>query len=257
MSPQDKYTTERIVEIHPVTPNLFRFRTTRYRGFRFIPGQFARLGLPGDDRSIIWRAYSIVSASYDEHLEFFSIVVPDGAFTTRLARLGVGDPIFVEKMNYGFLTTDRFEGGRDLWMLSTGTGVAPFVSILCEAATWEQYDRIVLVHSVRQAAELAYDETVESFRQHEYFGEHAHKLVYVPVVTREARDGALARRIPELLDSGALEERVGVRLDRDASRVMVCGNPDMVEQTRAWFIDRGYELSRRGKPGHLALENLW
>jgi ferredoxin--NADP+ reductase len=257
MSQPDKYTTERIVEIQTVTPNLFRFRTTRYRGFRFIPGQFARLGLPGDDGSIIWRAYSIVSASYDEHLEFFSIVVPDGAFTTRLARLGVGDPIFVEKMNYGFLTTDRFEGGRDLWMLSTGTGVAPFVSILYEATTWEQYDRIVLVHSVRQAAELAYGETVESFRQHEYFGEYAHKLVYVPVVTREAHDGALARRIPELLETGALEARVGVRLDRDASRVMVCGNPDMVEETRAWFIGRGYELSRRGKPGHLALENLW
>lgn len=257
MSQPDKYTTESIVEIQTVTPNLFRFRTTRYRGFRFIPGQFARLGLPGNDGSIIWRAYSIVSASYDEHLEFFSIVVPDGAFTTRLTRLGVGDPIFVEKMNYGFLTTDRFEGGRDLWMLSTGTGVAPFVSILYESATWEQYDRIVLVHSVRQAAELAYEETVESFRQHEYFGEHAHKLVYVPVVTREAHDGALARRIPELLETGALEERVGVRLDRDASRVMVCGNPEMVEETRAWFIGRGYELSRRGKPGHLALENLW
>jgi ferredoxin--NADP+ reductase len=257
MSQPDKYTTESIVEIQTVTPNLFRFRTTRYRGFRFIPGQFARLGLPGDDGSIIWRAYSIVSASYDEHLEFFSIVVPDGAFTTRLARLGVGEPIFVEKMNYGFLTTDRFEGGRDLWMLSTGTGVAPFVSILYASDTWEQYDRIVLVHSVRQAAELAYGETVESFRQHEYFGEHAHKLVYVPVVTREAHDGALARRIPELLETGALEERVGVRLDRDASRVMVCGNPDMVEETRAWFIGRGYELSRRGKPGHLALENLW
>lgn len=257
MSQPDKYTTERILEIQTVTPNLFRFRTTRYRGFRFIPGQFARLGVGGADGAIIWRAYSIVSASYDEHLEFFSIVVPGGAFTTRLAQLREGDEIFVEKMNYGFLTTDRFEGGRDLWMLSTGTGVAPFVSILHEPGTWEQYDRIVLVHSVRQAAELAYGETVEGFRQHEYFGELAHKLVYVPVVTREAHDGALAQRIPELLENGALEVHTGVRLDREASRVMVCGNPEMVEETRAWFIGRGFELSRRSRPGHLALENLW
>ena len=113
MSQPDKYTTERILEIQTVTPNLFRFRTTRYRGFRFIPGQFARLGVGGADGAIIWRAYSIVSASYDEHLEFFSIVVPGGAFTTRLAQLREGDEIFVEKMNYGFLTTDRFEGGRE------------------------------------------------------------------------------------------------------------------------------------------------
>jgi len=257
MTSPDKYTVERITEIHSYTPNLFRFRTTRYRGYRFIPGQFARLGLHDDEGKIIWRAYSIVSASYDEHLEFFSIVVPDGAFTSRLARLGVGDEILVEKMNYGFLTTDRFEGGRDLWMLSTGTGVAPFVSILYEASTWTDYDRIVLVHSVRHSAELAYTETVESLKDHEYFGEFAHKLVYVPVVTREPIEGTLARRIPDLLESGELERRVGFTLDRDTSRVMICGNPEMVEDTRQWFLGRGYELSRRGKPGHLALENLW
>lgn len=257
MSNPDKYTSETITEIHAWTPNLFSFRTTRFRGYRFIPGQFARLGLPGDDGKIIWRAYSIVSASYDEHLEFFSIVVPGGEFTSRLARLKVGDQVLVEKMNYGFLTTDRFAGGRDLWMLSTGTGVAPFVSILFEASTWENFDRIVLVHSVRQAAELAYGDTVERFREHEYFGHLADKLVYVPVVTREAYDGALAHRIPALLDNGELEARVGFGLDPERSRIMICGNPEMVEETRAWFTGRGYQVSRRGQPGHLALENLW
>lgn len=257
MDKPDKYTTERITHIQPWTPNLFSFKTTRFTGYRFIPGQFARLGLRKEDGSIVWRAYSIVSASYDEHLEFYSIVVPGGEFTSRLSQLNVGDEILVEKMNYGFLTTARFEQGNDLWMLSTGTGVAPFISILYELETWEQYDRIVLVHSVRQAAELAYTDTVESLRQHEYFGDFAHKLHYLPVVTREEYPGSLKGRIPQLLDSGELEATVGFDLDPARSRIMICGNPEMVEDTRKWFLDHGYSLSRRGAPGHLALENLW
>lgn len=257
MSNPDKYTTETITEIRTWTPHLFSFKTTRFKGFRFIPGQFARLGLMGDDGKIIWRAYSIVSASYDEHLEFYSIVVPGGAFTSRLATLKVGDPLFVEKMNYGFLTTARFEQGRDLWMLSTGTGLAPFISILMELDTWENYDRLILVHSVREPRELAYADTVDALKHHDYFGEFIHKLTYVPVVTREPMEGLLKDRIPNLLTGGELEVRADCKLDHDRSRVMICGNPDMVEDTRAWFVDRGYSLSRRGAPGHLAVENLW
>lgn len=257
MSNPDKYTTETITEIRSWTPHLFSFKTTRFQGFRFIPGQFARLGIPGADGKIIWRAYSIVSASYDEHLEFYSIVVPGGEFTSRLATFKVGDPLFVEKMNYGFLTTARFEQGRDLWMLSTGTGLAPFISILMELDTWENYDRLILVHSVREPRELAYADTVDALKHHEYFGAFGHKLAYVPVVTREPMEGLLKDRIPTLLTSGELEARAGVKLDHERSRVMICGNPDMVEDTRNWFVDRGYSLSRRGAPGHLAVENLW
>jgi ferredoxin--NADP+ reductase len=127
----DKYTAEKILWIHPWAPNLFSFRLTRFKGFRFVPGQFARLGVkkpdpnnpknPSGDK-IAWRAYSIVSADYDEHLEFYSIVVPGGEFTSELSRLKVGDTVFVEKTNYGFLTLDRFEGGADLWMLSPAPG---------------------------------------------------------------------------------------------------------------------------------------
>lgn len=257
MENPDKYTVERITSIQAWTPNLFSFRTTRYQGYRFIPGQFARLGLRGEDGKIIWRAYSIVSANYDEFLEFFSIVVPGGAFTSRLAALGEGDEIYVEKMNYGFLTTDRFEQGRDLWMLSTGTGLAPFISILYDPSTWETYERIVLVHSVRRASELAYADTVEGLAVHEYLGEFAHKLTYVPVVTREQVPDTLAGRIPALLTDGSLEARAGLTLDPARSRIMICGNPEMVDDTRAWFTTRGYAVSRRGHPGHLAVENLW
>jgi len=257
MSKADKFTAETITEIHAWTPHLFSFKLTRFTGYRFVPGQFARLGLRKEDGSIVWRAYSIVSASYDEHLEFFSIVVPDGEFTSRLSLLAVGDEVLVEKMNYGFLTMARFEQGRDLWMLATGTGVAPFISILHELDTWESYDRIVLVYSVRDCRELAYQDTVASFAEHEYFGEFADKLTFVPVVTRQAATAALNRRIPVLLESGELERYAGVLLDPERSRIMICGNPEMVDETRTWFVDKGYTISRRAKPGHLALENLW
>ena len=257
MSKTDKYTAETITEIRTWTPHLFSFKLTRFTGYRFVPGQFARLGLRKKDGSIVWRAYSIVSASYDEYLEFFSIVVPGGEFTSRLSSLTLGDEVLVEKMNYGFLTMARFEQGRDLWMLATGTGVAPFISILHELDTWETYDHIVLVYSVRHYRELAYEDTVAAFATHEYFGEFADRLTFVPVVTREAAPGVLNKRIPELLENGELEQYVGLSLDPQRSRIMICGNPDMVDDTRKWFVGNGYAVSRRAKPGHLALENLW
>ena len=254
----DKYTTETITDVRPWTDSLFSFRTTRDRGYRFTPGQFARLGVRNhDDGEIVWRAYSIASANYDEHLEFFSVVVPNGAFTSRLAKLREGDEIFVEKKSYGFLTTDRFESGRDLWMLATGTGLAPFLSILHDFQTWESYDNLVLVQSVRTQAELAYEDLIRSFDKSEYYAEFAHKLRYLRIVTREPVPGTLRDRVTKLLTSGVLEENVGLRLDHDRSRIMLCGNPDMVEDSRKLLVDRGFRVSRRGDPGHLAVENYW
>ncbi len=260
MTAADKYTAETITEVKRWTPKLFSFRTTRYRGYRFIPGQFARLGVrrrTPEGEKTVWRAYSIVSADYDEFLEFYSIVVPGGEFTGVLADLRGGDEILIDKTNYGSLTTDRFVEGRDLWLLSTGTGLAPFISILHDPRTWEQYENIVLVHGVRFKDELAYAELIQSFSRHEYLGEFADKLKYVQVVTRDEAPGALRGRIPQLLQDGALEESAGTRIDPDRARIMICGNPDMVDDLRRHFLDRGYTLSRRGRPGHLALENLW
>jgi ferredoxin--NADP+ reductase len=257
MSKEDKYTAETITEITTWAPNLFSFKLTRFSGYRFIPGQFSRLGIKKEDGTIVWRAYSIVSASYDEFLEYFSIVVPDGEFTSRLSKLEVGDEVLVEKMNYGFLTTARFEQGKDLWMLATGTGLAPFISILYELETWDAYENIVLVYSVREANELAYMEAIDGLKSHEYFGEFAHKFRFLPVVTREKFPGALDKRIPVLLENGELEEKLGLPLNKERSRIMICGNPEMVDDTRGWFTEHGYTVSRRSKPGHLALENLW
>jgi ferredoxin--NADP+ reductase len=258
MTSSDKYTTETITDVRPWTDSLFSFRTTRDRGYRFVPGQFARLGVKNDDTGeIVWRAYSIASAAHDEHLEFFSVVVPNGAFTSRLSRLRQGDEIFVERKSYGFLTTDRFQAGRDLWMLATGTGLAPFLSILHDFETWETYDNLILVQSVRTQQELAYEDLIKSFDKSEYYGEYAHKLRYARIVTREPVPGTLRDRVTKLLASGVLEENIGIRLDHDRSRIMLCGNPEMVEDSRTILIDRGFRLSRRGEPGHLAVENYW
>jgi ferredoxin--NADP+ reductase len=257
-APDDKFTIETITGVRPWTGSLFSFRTTRDRGYRFVPGQFARLGVRGEaGEPIVWRAYSIASAAHDEHLEFFSVVVPGGAFTSRLARLKEGDEILVERRSYGFLTTDRFEAGRDLWMLATGTGLAPFLSILHDFATWESYDNLVLVQSVRTQPELAYEELIAGFEHSEYYAQFAHKLRYARIVTREPVPGALRDRVTRLLGSGVLEENLGLKLDLERSRIMLCGNPEMVEETRRILVERGFRLSRRGEPGHLAVENYW
>ena len=258
MQPNDKFTIETITDVRPWTGSLFSFRTTRDRGYRFVPGQFARIGVVDEaSGEKIWRAYSIASASYDEHLEFFSVVVPNGAFTSRLSRVKPGDPILVERRSYGFLTTDRFERGRDLWMLATGTGLAPFLSILHEFQTLEHYDNLVLVQSVRTQAELAYEVIIQGFDRSEYYAEFAHKLRYARIVTREEVPGAYRDRVTRLLASGVLEKNLGIELDHDRSRIMLCGNPEMVEDSRQLLVGRGFRLSRRGEPGQLAVENYW
>ncbi|MDX1670112.1 MAG: ferredoxin--NADP reductase, partial [Limnobacter sp.] len=158
----EKYTRETITSVRTWVPGkLFSFTCTRPRGYRFTAGQFARLGVENtlgfqEEPEIIWRAYSMVSSAYDEHLEFFSIVVPDGAFTSHLSKLKVGDPVYIDKTNFGFLTTARFESGRHLWLLGSGTGLAPFMSILNDIHTWEQFDKVILVHSARTRDELVY-----------------------------------------------------------------------------------------------------
>ncbi len=263
----DKYTLESITWIHTWVPGkLFSFRCTRAPGYRFAAGQFARLGVrpPGSDE-IVWRAYSMVSSPYDEHLEFFSIVVEGGLFTGTLEHLKVGDTIYVDKSPNGFLTTERFAHGvetpRNLWMLASGTGLAPFLSILGDIHAWEDYRRLIVVHSARTPDELAYADTLRALPQHPVFGEFCRqepgKFVYVPVITRAQHPGCLNQRITTLLDQGELERHVGSPLEPEDNCVMLCGNPDMVRDLRSRLQDRGFRAPRRGRPGNLAVENYW
>lgn len=254
-APPAKATAESIVSVRRWADQLFSFRLTRPAAFRFQPGQFARLGVAGERGSIIWRPYSMVSADYDEYLDFFSIVVPDGAFTTRLAKLGPGDTVYVEKQPYGYLTAGRFVGGRDLWMLASGTGVAPFLSILRDPAVWERFEHLVLAYSVRQAADLAYRDEIAALAADPLFAPHGHKLRFVPVVTRERVPGALDRRLTELIADRALERQVGLDFDAEHSRILVCGNPQMVEEVRNLLADRGLRPDLGRAPGNFACEN--
>ncbi|PVZ35119.1 ferredoxin--NADP+ reductase [Pseudomonas sp. CC120222-01a] len=253
----DNFTRQTLLDVQPLTPNLFSLRVTRDPGFRFRAGQFARLGVTKADGSVVWRAYSMVSAPHDEYLDFFSIVVPGGEFTSELSRLGEGDTLLIDRQAFGYLTLDRFVGGRDLWMLATGTGIAPFMSILQDFEAWERFDNIKLVYSVREAKELAYVDDIAGLEQRDYLAEFAGKLQFIPVVTREQHPGALNARITTLIENGELEKAAGLELSPEHSRIMLCGNPDMIDETRKVLKARDLQLSLSKRPGQVAVENYW
>jgi ferredoxin--NADP+ reductase len=253
----DKFTRQTLLDVQPLTPNLFSLRVTRDPGFRFRAGQFARLGVSKADGSVVWRAYSMVSAPHDEYLDFFSIVVPGGEFTSELSRLGEGDTLLIDRQAFGYLTLDRFVGGRDLWLLATGTGIAPFMSILQDFEAWERFDNIKLVYSVREAKELAYVDDIAGLEQRDYLAEFAGKLQFIPVVTREQHPGALNARITTLIENGELEKAAGLELSPEHSRIMLCGNPQMIDETRKVLKARDLQLSLSKRPGQVAVENYW
>ncbi len=254
---EEKFTRQRLLEVQTLTPNLFTLRTSRDPGFRFTAGQFARLGVRKPSGCIVWRAYSMVSAPHDEFLDFFSIVVPDGEFTSELSRLEVGDELLVDKQAFGFLTLDRFPDGRDLWLLATGTGIAPFLSILQDFEAWQRFERIILVYSVREARELAYQQLIAELPQRDYLEGLGSKLLYLPVVTREQIPGALHGRITTLIENGELERAADLQLTPEHSRIMLCGNPQMIEDTRAVLKARDLNLAMTRRPGQVAVENYW
>ena len=264
------------------TPNLFSFTVSRPDSFKFTAGQFVRLGVNPSQLKYykqqraagnaaaneeqneklnedIFRAYSIVSSPFDEVLEFFSIVIPDGAFTSQLQHLEVGDELLLNTMPFGFLTLARYQKPlpKDLWLLATGTGLAPFLSMLQDLQTWEDYEHIILAYSARSIEELAYIDKIESLQ--EDFGSLVNnpaKLIFIPIVTREPVEGALTERLPKLLLDGTLQERAGIALDIDSTHVMLCGNPDMVEDTKEALKTLGLVMNRRGE-GNIAVENYW
>jgi len=247
------FTVERLVSIVRPAPTLVHFETTRPPDFRFTPGHYARLGLgPGDD--IVWRPFSIASPVAGERLAFQLTRVPGGTFNGLFEALAPGDAIRLDRRAFGFLTLAQLAPGGTLWLIATGTGFAPFLSIVADPATWMRHDRVIVVHSVRQAAELATPGVVAAARTR---ADAQGRLEAVPVVTRESLAGALHARIGELARSGALEEAAGCRLEAGGSRVMLCGNPEMIRDMRAFARGRGFEPGRRGVPGTLATEGYW
>ncbi len=261
MSAEDRAHEVAILWRRDWAPHLFSFRVSRPDGLAFVPGQFVRLGVAGDGGAMVWRAYSVVSAPDAPYLEFYSIVVPDGPFSQPLVRCGVGDTLSIDRSVYGFLRTDRFEGGKHLWLLATGTGIAPFVSMLADDAIWRAYENIVVAHSVRVHGELAYREEIEAWAR----GSHDRssgslsraRLHYVPTLTRERDAGMRHGRITAQLADGSLERSLNIAIDARDSRLMICGNPSMIKDIRAMLGERGMTPVRRETPGQFIVENFW
>ena len=259
---------QQIVELKNWTSSLLSFRCTRAPEFRFSAGQYARIGLP-TEKGMIWRAYSMVSAPLEDDLEFFGVLIPGGYFSGKLKGLRVGDPIWIEQENYGFMTPDRFVDGEDLWMLATGTGLGPFISILRDDAVWQQFKRLILVHGVRYEEELAYQSELIGMQAAVLTNNALARLHLIHCVTQGAQEPEdvtvkrllmaprLTKRITAALVSGELEQAVQRPLDVQTSRVMICGNPRMIEDTRKLLHQRGMKPCRRLYAGQFLTENYW
>jgi len=248
---------EQVTSVQHWTDQLFSFTTTRTPGFRFQNGQFAMMGLEVDGRPLL-RAYSMASANHEENLEFFSIKVPDGPLTSRLQKIKEGDIILVGRKATGTLIADNLIPGQRLLLLSTGTGLAPFVSLIKDPEVYEKFETIVLVHGCRQVSELAYGErVVERLKQDELFGELLEgKLVYYPTVTREPFRNR--GRITDLITTNKLFDDVDLSpLSLETDRIMLCGSPGMLEDLRVIFEERGFTEGNHSELGHFVVEKAF
>ena len=286
----DKSIRVKVIEVTRWAPTLLSFKVTRPDGFKFTAGQFVRLGIHGKDLQYfaqnhesklitsknqdheaqgyetqgqpidldgyVFRAYSVASSPYDEFIEFFSVVIPEGEFTSKVNHIQVGDSLLLNTTPFGYLTLARYQLPlpNDLWLLATGTGLAPFLSILKTIDVWQQYQRIILVYSARTSQELAYQAEISSIKS--IYGDNGAAFVFLPIVTREADYAGEKARIPNLIVSGKLTELVGQKLDKARSHVMLCGNPQMVEDTKEALKSIGLTMNRRGE-GNIAVENYW
>ncbi len=251
------YFLEHATWVHHWTDRLFSFRCTRNPSFRFTSGQFAMIGLVVEGKPLV-RAYSMVSPAWEEQLEFLSIKVPDGPLTSRLQHLAVGDAVLIGQKPVGTLVPENLLPGRNLWLLATGTGLAPFMSLIRDPDIYDRYDRIILAHTTRQVRELAYrDYIARELPDHELLGEMVRaKLTYLPAVTREPFP--LRGRITTRLETGAAEREAGVAaLDPAHDRVMICGSEAMNADCKTLLEARGFTEGNNAEPGTYVVEKAF
>ena len=239
----------KVIENRHWTEVLFSLRVAAPE-VSFEAGQFVRIALDVDGERIA-RPFSFVNPPRDPVLEFYGIVVPEGPLSPRLARLRAGDTLYVAPNPAGFLVLSEVPDARALWLVSTGTGIAPFLSILRSEAPWQRFREIVLVHAVRRAPELVYQEFISRLKS------ERQNFRYVTFVSREAAPGSLAGRIPAAVRDGRLEAAAGLKLSPDSSQVLLCGNPDMLKDTMAALAERGMRKHRRRSPGQVTMESFW
>ena len=251
------FNKEQVLSVQHWTESLFSFTTTRDPGFRFQNGQFTMMGLEVDGRPLL-RAYSVASANHEESLEFFSIKVADGPLSSRLQKIREGDTVLVGRKATGTLIVDNLLPGSRLLLLSTGTGVAPFASLIKDPEVYERFDTIVLVHGCRQVSELAYGERlVRNLESDEFFGSILKdKLIYYPTVTREPFRNR--GRITDLITSERLFNDVDLKpLDIETDRLMMCGSSSMLEDLRSILKERGFSEGNHSEPGHFVIEKAF
>ncbi|MDX2265786.1 MAG: ferredoxin--NADP reductase [Hyphomicrobiales bacterium] len=251
------YTQETVLAVRHWNDGLFSFSATRTPAFRFLNGQFTMIGIEVEGKPLV-RAYSMVSANYEDTLEFFSIKVPDGPLTSRLQHIKAGDALLVGKKPTGTLIIDNLLPGRVLYLLATGTGLAPFMSIIRDPDTFERFENVVLVHGCRQVADLAYRDMITTeLANHEFLGGAVReKLIYYPTVTREPFENR--GRITDIIENGRLFADTGLSpLAVERDRIMLCGSPQMNADLRAMFEAAGFEEGSSGKPGHFLIEKAF
>ena len=248
---------ETVTEVHHWTDRLFSFKTTRHLSLRFRNGQFVMIGLKVDGKPLM-RAYSVASPNYADHLEFFSIKVPNGPLTSILQHLKVGDEVIVGQKPVGTLLLDNLTPAKHLYLFATGTGLAPFLSLIRDPDAYERHDKVILVHGVREKAELAYQELIENeLPQDEFLGEYVReKLIYYPTVTRE--DFRHQGRIPDLIRSGKLAEDIGLpQINAQDDRAMICGNPGLVKDLPALLKEMGLSEGSSSSPAEFVIERAF
>jgi ferredoxin--NADP+ reductase len=253
------FNVEKIIDVHHWNDTLFSFKTTRDQSLRFKNGQFVMIGLQVNGKPLM-RAYSIASANYEEHLEFFSIKVQDGPLTSILQKVQVGDEILISKKPTGTLVHDDLLPGKNLYLLSSGTGLAPFLSLIRDPETYEKFEKVILVHGVRYLSELAYQDLfLNQLPNDELFVELGikEKLIYFPTVTREPfhTQGRLTKHIEE----GSLFEKIGLpRFNRETDRAMLCGSPSFLKDVAALLDQHGLKESpRMGELGDYVIERAF
>jgi len=249
---------EKVLSVHHWTDRLFSFTTTRDQALRFSNGHFTMIGLRGENGKPLLRAYSIASANYEEHLEFLSIKVQDGPLTSRLQHIQVGDTIVVGRKPTGTLLIDYLTPAKRLYLIGTGTGLAPFMSIIRDPETYERFEQVILLHGVREVKELAYhDYITQELPKNEFLGEMVSKqLMYYPTVTREAfvHQG----RVTELLENGQISTELSLpELNPAEDRVMICGSPEMLRDLKALCERKGFVEGNTSTPGQYVIERAF
>jgi len=247
---------ETVTSVHHWNDTLFSFKTSRDPSFRFKNGHFVMIGLETEGKPLM-RAYSIASANYEEELEFLSIKVQDGPLTSRLQKIKVGDEILISRKPTGTLILDNLLPGKNLWLIATGTGLAPFMSIIKDPDVYEAFDKVIITHGVRYVTELAYQHEIETLPQNEFFGEMVEgKLLYYPTVTREPFRHT--GRLTHAMESGKITQDLGLsELDVENDRFMICGSPSMLKDTCAILNSMGFKEARGGDMGHYVVERAF